>query len=454
MENKGLVTGCVVEKNDKWYCVLSYKENNKRKQKWIATGISSKRGGKTEAKAILAKEVEKFEELLNAKNKSSFDGQDMLSDCTGYELFTDYLLKYLNYRSVNNPTKKKLSEVVIMGYRYYVKHLQTFLEANNLKPRLNDINSNIFNQFYFYLKEGKKLKCMSITKYHCLFQGAIKEALDRGLIAKDPLKNVNREFLHKEPTKTIRFNDEEAKEFLRLLHEKNHKFELAYNVALRLGLRRSEILGLAFDCIDFENKVLMVRRSVLNFYGRNQISCTKIENYKLKTESSQRDIPIPDDLLDMFKKQKEWIENNKKTFGNGYDSNYKNWGLDMVFVNETGKLYNPDFVSKQLTKFEKENNLKKVGLHGLRRSCGSIMYRNGVNIKVIQRLLGHSDYATTMDIYVDVDEDDLIGGIEVLDTKLLKQAKEKIDQERDGDGDELADQAKFVKVARDMIMPE
>ena len=295
-------------------------------------------------------------------------------------------------------------------------------------------------------REGRKpLKNISITKYHCLFQGAINEALGRGLIVGNPLKKVNKSYLQKEPYKAEQYNDVEAREFLQKIyeefHEKNRTLELAYNIAIRLGLRRSEILALSFDKIDFEKKFLRVKYGVKNYGGINHLE-------DVKKPSSKRVVPIPDQLLQMFKEQKEWIEKNKETYGNVYNQNYEGWGLDLVFVNEFGNLYNPDFLTKKLPEIEEKYNLKKVTMHQLRHSCGSIMYRNGVSIKTIQRILGHSDYKTTMDIYVDVNDDDLKNGISVLDAK-LKRA-----QDMEISDNDTADTAKFVKIAGDVIFPE
>ena len=77
--------------------------------------------------------------------------------------------------------------------------------------------------------------------------------------------------------------------------------------------------------------------------------------------------------------------------------------IDYIFVNGIGKIYNPNNVTEAFGKLLKENGLRKIRFHDLRHSCASLLLANGVSLKEIQEWLGHSDIATTADIYSHLD---------------------------------------------------
>ena len=77
--------------------------------------------------------------------------------------------------------------------------------------------------------------------------------------------------------------------------------------------------------------------------------------------------------------------------------------LGYVFVDEMGNLYKPDMVSETFQKLLNKHGLRKIRFHDIRHSCASLLLKNGVNLKLIQEWLGHSDISTTMNIYAHLD---------------------------------------------------
>ena len=68
-----------------------------------------------------------------------------------------------------------------------------------------------------------------------------------------------------------------------------------------------------------------------------------------------------------------------------------------------GNLYKPNMVSESFRKVLKKHGLRKIKFHDIRHSCASLLLKNGVNPKLIQEWLGHSDISTTMNIYAHLD---------------------------------------------------
>ena len=84
--------------------------------------------------------------------------------------------------------------------------------------------------------------------------------------------------------------------------------------------------------------------------------------------------------------------------GDCYNPNFP----DYVFVDEMGNLYRPNMVSDSFAALLKKHGLRKIRFHDIRHSCASLL-KNGVNLKLIQEWLGHSDISTTMNIYAHLD---------------------------------------------------
>ena len=85
---------------------------------------------------------------------------------------------------------------------------------------------------------------------------------------------------------------------------------------------------------------------------------------------------------------------NKRVCGNCYDYKYDGY----VFVDEMGKLFEPNWVTETFGRLLKKHGLRQIRFHDLRHSCASLMLANGVPMKQIQEWLGHSDISTTVNI--------------------------------------------------------
>ena len=144
-------------------------------------------------------------------------------------------------------------------------------------------------------------------------------------------------------------------------------------VASFTAMRRSEIFGLMWQDIDFNKNTLSLRRQFLD----GEIS-------PLKTEASKATIPIWPRLTKMLK---EWRLQCKS--------------FKWVFQGKGGKPYSPEsWASKRWSRIRKEYNLQEdLRFHDLRHTFASIMFSEGVAVGDVQKLLRHSSYRTTVDIY-------------------------------------------------------
>lgn len=158
------------------------------------------------------------------------------------------------------------------------------------------------------------------------------------------------------------------------------------------GLRRSEALGLKWDSVDFENKTVTIKHTVVRFSD-------VIEKDRTKTASSYRTYPLPEEIEQIFLQQREKEKLGRKTYGELYEEN------DYIFKWDYGRMYNPDFITRKFSKLLKANDLPHIRFHDLRHSCASLLISKGFTLKDIQEWLGHADIETTANIYAHLDQE-------------------------------------------------
>jgi integrase len=147
-----------------------------------------------------------------------------------------------------------------------------------------------------------------------------------------------------------------------------------------------ELLALRWSDIDFDRRRLLVLHSVdfIPKYGY-------IEG-KPKTAADKRWISFPAFLLDMLKKHKAQQLRLRDTAEKWEDR-------DLVFPNLSGGYLHPNHMGEKFRELLKEAGLPAIHFHDLRHSAATILLCMGVNVKVIQELLGHSDISVTLGVY-------------------------------------------------------
>ena len=173
--------------------------------------------------------------------------------------------------------------------------------------------------------------------------------------------------------------------------------EFGVIMAAFYGLRRSEIVGLKWDAIDFENKTISIQHTVVSTKVDGVV--TDIARDRTKTKSSCRTLPLIPACEQMLKKMQKEQELNRKVCGKDYCTDY----LDYIYVNPMGRRIRPNFLSQHFPEFLTAHDMKRIRFHDLRHSCASLLYANGVSLKEIQEWLGHSDISTTSNIYTHLD---------------------------------------------------
>ena len=164
-----------------------------------------------------------------------------------------------------------------------------------------------------------------------------------------------------------------------------------------LGLRRSEALGIRWSRIDWKYKTVLLDTKIIEHDKEGRKAVIPVE--EMKNSSSCRTLPLPDQVFDMLSSLRESQEMNRKMFGKSYNHDFD----DYVCVTQLGDLFRPSYVTQHFTIILRNNNLRRIRFHDLRHTFASILINQEVPLINISKFLGHSDIATTANIYAHLD---------------------------------------------------
>lgn len=332
-----MVAGHLQEKNDFYYIVLSYKDaDGKRKTKWEATGLSVKRN-KKKAEALLLERRRNFM-VPTAPAEIRLD-DDIL--------FSDFMLKWLEV------TK---SSVQITTYASYQGMVERIIAPYFRKRGIKLVDLKATDLQDFYTKQLERVKANSVIHYHANIHKALKYAVKIDLIPTNPADKVER------PKKNAFKGSYYSAEEIHALTEvaEGTKLEIPVLLASFYGLRRSEVLGLKWDAIDFEENTLEIKHIVTqaSIDGKKVL----VQADRAKTKSSLRTLPLVPPIRDRLLMLKGQQETYRRLCGKSYNRDY----LGYLCVDEIGNIIRPNYVSEQFPKLLEKNGLRPIRFHDLR----------------------------------------------------------------------------------------
>jgi len=173
--------------------------------------------------------------------------------------------------------------------------------------------------------------------------------------------------------------------------------ELCVKITAYYGLRRSEVLGLKWDAIDFKNKTITIRHKVIE--NKADGKSTLIGEDVLKTKASHRILPLIPAVESLLLEERKKQELHRGLLRKDYCEDF----ADYVCVDKLGNLLRPNYVTEHFNWIIRKYGLRKIRFHDLRHTCASLLLSSGISMKQIQIWLGHSTFSTTADIYAHLD---------------------------------------------------
>ena len=163
-------------------------------------------------------------------------------------------------------------------------------------------------------------------------------------------------------------------------------------MTLFYGLRRSEVLGLKWENIDFEGNTFEIKSTIVRIKSI-------IHSDETKTADSNAVFELLPEFKDMLLELKAQDDENRSLLGSAYlDYGY-------AFCRPNGDFYRPDFISNKFSEVLKKAGLPHMRFHDLRHSAASVLYDLGWDIERIKSWLRHSDIKTTSNIYLHISKE-------------------------------------------------
>ena len=238
-------------------------------------------------------------------------------------------------------------------------------------------------------KTKKPLSGKTILEHHRLLRAMLHKAVYWQLIVANPAERVQPPKARKPKRRS--YDDEQTKillENLELLSSEDTKYKVAIILTVFTGVRLGELMGLEWQDVDFKNGIISINRS--SQYLSDMGVFTKVP----KTESSIREIAIPEFIISLLEEYKLWYEEQKSVYGELWTNS------DRLFVQADGKPMHPSTISKWFVKYVGQIGLPVINFHGLRHTNASLLVAQNVDIAVVSARLGHAQISTTLDFYV------------------------------------------------------
>ena len=183
------------------------------------------------------------------------------------------------------------------------------------------------------------------------------------------------------------------------------RLEALYRVALTLGLRLGEVLGLRWVDVDLAAGTLRVTQTVQRIGGQLVFG-------EPKTRRSRRTLPLPTMLKQSLADHRERQCAARERAGGAWS------GSGLVFTTRLGTPLEPRNVVRSFKALLRRAGLPDIRFHDLRHTCASLLVATGHHPRVVMETLGHSQIGITMDIYAHVYAGALRAVAETMDTLL------------------------------------
>lgn len=276
----------------------------------------------------------------------------------------------------------------------YEKDIRVHLKPNLGHVKLIALATHTIQAVYNKLQrgEGKKkaLSAKSVRNLHGTLHSAMEKAVTLGYIQRNPTNGCTPPRVEKKEMRAIK--DDDVGRFLAAMQ--GHQFEQVYMVDMFTGLRQGEILGLTWDCVDFDIGTVTVKKQLRKERkkgGTYVFASLKTDRTRTLTPSQY----VMNLLRQQRKTQAEW----RLRAGGAWDNS-----MNLVFTNELGRHLAAVTVTSNLKRIVHRLGLDAVRFHDLRHTFALLSLENGDDIKTLQENLGHTTISTTLNVYGHVSE--------------------------------------------------
>ena len=271
----------------------------------------------------------------------------------------------------------------------YRRTIELYIDPHLGPIRLDALNAHAVQHFYNELAKPSKpdaapLSAKSIKNIHGVLHKALQQAVLLNYIRYNPttacvLPKIVKKEIHP-------LTDQQTAQLLNLL--KGSKYEIPLTVDLFTGLREGELLGLMWDCVDFEKGTLLINKQL----RRSQRKGGTYYFSPPKNNKSRTLTPAPY-VMKLLQAQKVQQAKQRLMAGPAWEDS------GLVFTNEFGRYISYRAIFDSFKRIVKRIGLPDARIHDLRHTYAVNCIRAGDDIKTVQSNLGHATAAFTLDVY-------------------------------------------------------
>lgn len=300
-----------------------------------------------------------------------------------------YWIDHIKGANIRFNTRRNYNE----RYEKNIKPLIGSMPLNEVKPLhcqnvLNEMSSRYANSVIEHTRLVMRM----------LFDCAVENEL----LAKNPVTKSVKCTSGRKAKQMRTLTIEEQRSFLKTVNGTSNYNQFA--LLLQTGLRTGEMIGLRWQDINFEKRVLHIRRTMEYRYSTNEWKIGEP-----KTKNSVRDVPLTQEAINILRNQKEKLETMKvksKEFP------------DNVFLSKDGTPIKNSAYDSKLFYYCDKAGIERFSMHVLRHTFATRCIESGMRPKTLQMILGHSNIGVTMNLYVHVTNDEKIKEVQNIEKKL------------------------------------
>jgi len=240
---------------------------------------------------------------------------------------------------------------------------------------------------YVNQKVNSGLSARSVQYHHAVLRRALNQAERDGTVARNVARLVSPPRVQRNEVHPL--TPDQAKKLLGAIAA--DRLAPLYACAIGLGLRQGEILGLTWNDVDLESAALSVRHTLQRYDKEYHLDAPK-------TERSRRTLGLPAALVQLLRAHRNQQLEERLRAGPGWEG--EKWNL--VFCTEVGRPMPGNHLTKKFQALLASLGLPRQRFHDLRHAAATYMLAQGVDLRVVMEVLGHSQIHVTANTYAHV----------------------------------------------------
>ena len=283
-----------------------------------------------------------------------------------------------------------LTTVKPYTYDSYKSTCTNYIIPSLGKTKITELKTLQIQKFYSSLITEKGLSPKTVKNIHGILHRTLEAAVRVDILKDNPTKKCDVPRARRKEIAPI--DTEKFPDFIKAIQ--GTRFEAIYFVTLFTGLRQGEVLGLTWDCVDFERDCLTINKQLTKTHkvgGEYTLSSTKTDRGRV--------VVCAPSVMETLRRWKVHQEGMAEEAGSLWDNK---WNL--VFTNEFGRYLCHVTVYKDFKRIVNEIGLGGERFHDLRHSYALVCLEAGDDIKTLQSNLGHATSSFTLDVYGSVSQ--------------------------------------------------